>query len=196
MSLSLHIAAPQLWGRQMPWGCCQLGVAARFPALHGAAGPCGVPGAGPGPAPGGRTLDAGAADSAFGPRRSFCLGCGVSLRQRRGLAGVGAAPSPLPQPAPCPQSCASSEDDSASFRSRAASCAMDSTSEDALSIRSEMIQRKGTWGGAGWAAGGGHKPRECNGIWGTWQENWALLCHGREPEQGSGGPWREANNWG
>ncbi|XP_061229643.1 uncharacterized protein KIAA1522 homolog isoform X2 [Neopsephotus bourkii] len=42
------------------------------------------------------------------------------------------------------QSCASSEDDSASFRSRAASSAMDSTSEDALSIRSEMIQRKGS----------------------------------------------------
>uniref|UniRef100_A0A8D2QGC8 KIAA1522 n=1 Tax=Zonotrichia albicollis TaxID=44394 RepID=A0A8D2QGC8_ZONAL len=52
----------------------------------------------------------------------------------------------------CPQlqdalgdtSCASSEDDSLSFRSRAASCATDSTSEDALSIRSEMIQRKGS----------------------------------------------------
>ncbi|XP_030360908.1 uncharacterized protein KIAA1522 homolog isoform X2 [Strigops habroptila] len=42
------------------------------------------------------------------------------------------------------QSCASSEDDSVSLRSRAASCAMDSTSEDALSIRSEMIQRKGS----------------------------------------------------
>ncbi|KAM9267872.1 NHS-like protein 3 [Morus bassanus] len=42
------------------------------------------------------------------------------------------------------QSCASSEDDSVSFRSRAASCAMDGTSEDALSIRSEMIQRKGS----------------------------------------------------
>ncbi|XP_038016655.1 LOW QUALITY PROTEIN: uncharacterized protein KIAA1522 homolog [Motacilla alba alba] len=42
------------------------------------------------------------------------------------------------------QSCASSEDDSLSFRSRAASCATDSTSEDALSIRSEMIQRKGS----------------------------------------------------
>ncbi|XP_061336348.1 uncharacterized protein KIAA1522 homolog isoform X2 [Pezoporus flaviventris] len=42
------------------------------------------------------------------------------------------------------QSCTSSEDDSASLRSRAASSAMDSTSEDALSIRSEMIQRKGS----------------------------------------------------
>ncbi|KAJ7415003.1 hypothetical protein BTVI_39672 [Pitangus sulphuratus] len=42
------------------------------------------------------------------------------------------------------QSCVSSEDDSVSFRSRAASCATDSTSEDALSIRSEMIQRKGS----------------------------------------------------
>ncbi|XP_074750222.1 NHS-like protein 3 isoform X3 [Strix uralensis] len=42
------------------------------------------------------------------------------------------------------QSCASSEDDSVSIRSRAASCATDSTSEDALSIRSEMIQRKGS----------------------------------------------------
>ncbi|XP_072773933.1 NHS-like protein 3 isoform X1 [Taeniopygia guttata] len=42
------------------------------------------------------------------------------------------------------QSCASSEDDSLSFRSQAASCATDSTSEDALSIRSEMIQRKGS----------------------------------------------------
>nr|XP_047905533.1 uncharacterized protein KIAA1522 homolog isoform X2 [Anser cygnoides] len=42
------------------------------------------------------------------------------------------------------QSCASSEDDSVSFRSRAASCLTDSTSEDALSIRSEMIQRKGS----------------------------------------------------
>ncbi|XP_074018194.1 NHS-like protein 3 [Numenius arquata] len=42
------------------------------------------------------------------------------------------------------QSCASLEDDSVSFRSRAASCATDSTSEDALSIRSEMIQRKGS----------------------------------------------------
>uniref|UniRef100_A0A8C5ITZ1 KIAA1522 n=1 Tax=Junco hyemalis TaxID=40217 RepID=A0A8C5ITZ1_JUNHY len=42
------------------------------------------------------------------------------------------------------QSCASSEDDSLSFQSRAASCATDSTSEDALSIRSEMIQRKGS----------------------------------------------------
>ncbi|XP_061870674.1 uncharacterized protein KIAA1522 homolog isoform X2 [Colius striatus] len=42
------------------------------------------------------------------------------------------------------QSCTSSEDDSGSFRSRAASCATDSTSEDALSIRSEMIQRKGS----------------------------------------------------
>ncbi|XP_053942332.1 uncharacterized protein KIAA1522 homolog isoform X2 [Cuculus canorus] len=42
------------------------------------------------------------------------------------------------------QSCASSEDDSVSFRSRAASCTTDSTSEDALSIRSEMIQRKGS----------------------------------------------------
>ncbi|XP_009469227.1 PREDICTED: uncharacterized protein KIAA1522 homolog [Nipponia nippon] len=35
-------------------------------------------------------------------------------------------------------------DDSVSVRSRAASCATDSTSEDALSIRSEMIQRKGS----------------------------------------------------
>ncbi|XP_029818905.1 uncharacterized protein KIAA1522 homolog [Manacus vitellinus] len=42
------------------------------------------------------------------------------------------------------QSCAFSEDDSVSIRSRAASCATDSTSEDALSIRSEMIQRKGS----------------------------------------------------
>ncbi|XP_062450331.1 uncharacterized protein KIAA1522 homolog isoform X2 [Rhea pennata] len=42
------------------------------------------------------------------------------------------------------QSGASSEDDGVSFRSRAASCATDSTSEDALSIRSEMIQRKGS----------------------------------------------------
>ncbi|XP_054026544.1 uncharacterized protein KIAA1522 homolog isoform X1 [Dryobates pubescens] len=42
------------------------------------------------------------------------------------------------------QSCASSEDESLSFRSRAASCATDSASEDALSIRSEMIQRKGS----------------------------------------------------
>ncbi|XP_059686889.1 uncharacterized protein KIAA1522 homolog [Gavia stellata] len=42
------------------------------------------------------------------------------------------------------QSCASSEDDSLSVRSRAASCATDSTSEDALSVRSEMIQRKGS----------------------------------------------------
>ncbi|XP_053820249.1 uncharacterized protein KIAA1522 homolog isoform X1 [Vidua chalybeata] len=42
------------------------------------------------------------------------------------------------------QSCASSEDDSLSFQTRAASCATDSTSEDALSIRSEMIQRKGS----------------------------------------------------
>ncbi|XP_050182213.1 uncharacterized protein KIAA1522 homolog isoform X1 [Myiozetetes cayanensis] len=42
------------------------------------------------------------------------------------------------------QSCVSSEDDSVSFRSRTASCATDSTSEDALSIRSEMIQRKGS----------------------------------------------------
>ncbi|KAM6045316.1 NHS-like protein 3 isoform 2-T2 [Chlamydotis macqueenii] len=42
------------------------------------------------------------------------------------------------------QSCASSEDDSVSLRSRAASCATDSASEDALSIRSEMIQRKGS----------------------------------------------------
>ncbi|KAM6239662.1 LOW QUALITY PROTEIN: NHS-like protein 3 [Porphyrio hochstetteri] len=42
------------------------------------------------------------------------------------------------------QSCTSLEDDSVSFRSRAASCATNSTSEDALSIRSEMIQRKGS----------------------------------------------------
>ncbi|XP_068773197.1 NHS-like protein 3 isoform X1 [Struthio camelus] len=42
------------------------------------------------------------------------------------------------------RSCASSEDDGVSFRSRTASCATDSTSEDALSIRSEMIQRKGS----------------------------------------------------
>ncbi|KFW72855.1 Uncharacterized protein KIAA1522, partial [Pygoscelis adeliae] len=35
-------------------------------------------------------------------------------------------------------------DASVSFRSRAASCATDSISEDALSIRSEMIQRKGS----------------------------------------------------
>ncbi|XP_009998917.1 PREDICTED: uncharacterized protein KIAA1522 homolog [Chaetura pelagica] len=42
------------------------------------------------------------------------------------------------------QSCTSLEDDSVSFRSRTASCATDSTSEDALSIRSEMIQRKGS----------------------------------------------------
>ncbi|XP_071624158.1 NHS-like protein 3 isoform X2 [Heliangelus exortis] len=42
------------------------------------------------------------------------------------------------------QSCVSLEDDSVSLRSRAASCATDSTSEDALSIRSEMIQRKGS----------------------------------------------------
>lgn len=42
------------------------------------------------------------------------------------------------------QSCALSEDDSVSLRSRAASCITDSASEDALSIRSEMIQRKGS----------------------------------------------------
>uniref|UniRef100_A0A803W0X7 Uncharacterized protein n=1 Tax=Ficedula albicollis TaxID=59894 RepID=A0A803W0X7_FICAL len=75
----------------------------------------------------------------------------VSAQSARGAAGkgpgVGAAPSPQPgcaEPTVSPQSCASSEDDSLSFRSRAASCATDSTSEDALSIRSEMIQRKGS----------------------------------------------------
>lgn len=65
------------------------------------------------------------------------------------------------EPSLSPQSCASSEDDSLSFRSRAASCATDSTSEDALSIRSEMIQRKGT--GWGLRAGG------LRGAWGAWQ---------------------------
>lgn len=48
-----------------------------------------------------------------------------------------------------------------SFRSRAASCATDSTSEDALSIRSEMIQRKGIQlGGCG---AGGRKLKGCEG---------------------------------
>ncbi|XP_065600709.1 NHS-like protein 3 isoform X2 [Cyrtonyx montezumae] len=42
------------------------------------------------------------------------------------------------------QSCALSEDDTVSLQSRAASCVTDSASEDALSIRSEMIQRKGS----------------------------------------------------
>lgn len=99
---------------------------------------------------------------------SAALGCRVSLRRRRGLAGAGAAAFPQPgvrlSPRSVPtQSCASSEDDSVSIRSRAASCATDSTSEDALSIRSEMIQRKGTrWG----AAGLGDASR------GVWQETW------------------------
>lgn len=134
-----------MWGRALPapppcwtWLACSLG----------STGLCGVPGAAPGPAPSGRTLAAGVADSAFGPRSSFCLGCGVSLQQRRGLEGTGPF---LPRSlgsvrAHCvsPQSCALSEDDSVSLRSRAASCITDSASEDALSIRSEMIQRKGS----------------------------------------------------
>ncbi|XP_067389945.1 NHS-like protein 3 isoform X2 [Emydura macquarii macquarii] len=39
---------------------------------------------------------------------------------------------------------ASTEDDEISFRSRSQSCTTENTSEDALSIRSEMIQRKGS----------------------------------------------------
>uniref|UniRef100_A0A8C8RJW7 KIAA1522 n=1 Tax=Pelusios castaneus TaxID=367368 RepID=A0A8C8RJW7_9SAUR len=39
---------------------------------------------------------------------------------------------------------ASTEDDDVSFRSRAQSCTTENASEDALSIRSEMIQRKGS----------------------------------------------------
>lgn len=132
------LTPPPCW----TWLACSLG----------SAGLCGVPGAAPGPAPGGRTLAAGVADSAFGPRRSFCLGCGVSSRQRRGLEGTGLRlPCSLGSiGAHCvsPQSCTLSEDDSVSLRSRAASCITDSASEDALSIRSEMIQRKGAglWG--------------------------------------------------
>lgn len=81
------------------------------PAVWGAARPCGVPGAAPSPTPGGRTLDAGVADSAFGPRRSFCLG-NAGLRSQfaaaKGPGGgrgssVPAAWGP-PEPALCPHS--------------------------------------------------------------------------------------------
>lgn len=99
------------------------------------------------------------------------------------------------EPTLSPQSCASSEDDSLSFRSRAASCATDSTSEDALSIRSEMIQRKGTRLGGGGMGGtraqgvpGGSGsvagelgsalawPRASAGIWGPLGEMRAALA--------------------
>lgn len=91
-----------------------------------------------------------------------------------------AAPSPQPSRARClpTQSCASSEDDSVSFRSRAASCLTDSTSEDALSIRSEMIQRKGArlgglqgWGvraeGVRGVRGSGEPGRKPGGLLGS-----------------------------
>lgn len=175
------LTPPPCW----TWLACSLG----------SAGLCGVPGAAPGPAPGGRTLAAGVADSAFGPRRSFCLGCGVSSRQRRGLEGTGLRlPCSLGSiGAHCvsPQSCTLSEDDSVSLRSRAASCITDSASEDALSIRSEMIQRKGAglWGRGQVGAGG----------WGTWQEYlWgfeAQSSHGHKPVQGCGGLWRKEQLW-
>jgi len=175
-------APPPCW----TWLACSLG----------STGLCGVPGAAPGPAPSGRTLAAGVADSAFGPRSSFCLGCGVSLQQRRGLEGTGPF---LPRSlgsvrAHCvsPQSCALSEDDSVSLRSRAASCITDSASEDALSIRSEMIQRKG----AGlWGQG----PSGCEGLGsvagipGGFE---AQSLRGHEPLQGSGGLWREESSSG
>lgn len=163
----LHPAGPQLTGSP------------------GAVGLCGVPGAAPGPAPGGRTLAAGVADSAFGPRRSFCLSSAglrtqFAAEKGPGGAGGGAAPSPQPSRARClpTQSCASSEDDSVSFRSRAASCLTDSTSEDALSIRSEMIQRKGArlgglrgWGvraeGVRGVRGAGEPGRKPGGLLGS-----------------------------
>lgn len=85
------------------------------------------------------------------------------------------------EPSLSPQSCASSEDDSLSFRSRAASCATDSTSEDALSIRSEMIQRKGSGGGL---RDGGLR----GGSW-SMAGSWALPWCGHEPAQSFGGPW-------
>lgn len=72
-----------------------------------------------------------------------------------------------------------------SFRSRAVSCATDNTSEDALSIRSEMIQRKGTQPGG--CRAGGCEPRGRNGGWGAWEESWTLSWCGHEPGQGFGG---------
>lgn len=136
------------WGRAGSSFRCSLHAPEPVsPALWGAAEPCRVPGAAPSPAPGGRTLDAGVADSAFGPRKSFCLSCRVSSRREGAWPGLGEFCPLSPgsaEPTVSLQSCASLEDDSLSFRSRAASCATDSTSEDALSIRSEMIQRKGT----------------------------------------------------
>lgn len=131
------------------------------------------------------------ADSAFGPRKSFCLAA-QSVRGGEGAwPGLGQLCPHSPgsaEPSVSPQSCASSEDDSLSFRSRAASCATDSTSEDALSIRSEMIQRKGTRLGCtmglpglcqgGWGAwqGAGLCPRASTGIWGPLGEMRAALA--------------------
>lgn len=88
----LHPAGPQLTGSP------------------GAVGLCGVPGAAPGPAPGGRTLAAGVADSAFGPRRSFCLssaGLRTQFAAEKGPGGAGGGPllpRSRPEPAVCPHS--------------------------------------------------------------------------------------------
>lgn len=113
-------------GWMQPWGHFQLGTAVRpavpsgaplgrlhpgLLALRGAAKPRGVPGAALGPAPGGRTLDAGVADSAFGPRRSFCLssaGLRSQFAAEKGPGGgrgssVPAAWGP-PEPTLCPYS--------------------------------------------------------------------------------------------
>ena len=92
-------------------GCSSGGPDPGSPALRGAARPRGVPGAALGPAPGGRTLDAGVADSAFGPRRSFCLGS-TGLRsqfaaEKRPGGGRGSsvpATRGPPEPSLCPHS--------------------------------------------------------------------------------------------
>lgn len=87
-----------------------------------------------------------------------------------------------------------------SLRSRAASCATDSTSEDALSIRSEMIQRKGTR--LGGCEDKGHELRGREGGRGAWQESWALCWRGQEPARGVGalgekrGTLAESERWG
>lgn len=117
-----------LQGSEQPWGHFQLGTVARL-VLPSGAPPAGwtlahlpsrgvrgqveVPGAAAVPASGGRTLDAGVADSAFGPGRSFCLrGAGLRSQFAAAKRPVGGRSSSVPQlrvrlsPLLCPHSLA------------------------------------------------------------------------------------------
>lgn len=85
---------------------------------------------------------------------------GSGLHKEGGICSYKAQDLFEPVLLPTQSSHTSTEEDEISFRSRTQSCTTENASDDALSIRSEMIQRKGTSHGRGGSFGEGEPSQQ------------------------------------